>query len=319
MNRIAPLLLAIVAALVPWAGSAQDLSGKKVLFIDSYHEGYAWSDGEVAGATSVLRPSGVELRVVRMDAKRHPEAKAIKEAGRKVVAQIEAFRPDVVIAADDLATQVMVGHYKNAAMPWVFCGVNWDASHYGLPFKNSTGMVEVAIVEPLLQNLKAYAKGTRIGYLTADTETERTDQKAYRDQLKIAFAQQKLVKTMAEWNAAFERLQGEVDVLLLGNYVGVRDWNEAAAAAFALEHTRIPTGTTYDWMMPYAMLGMIKSPEEQGIWAAKAALGILRGKAPAAIPVSANKESKLYVNVKLASKAGVVFKPEIVSNAQVIK
>ena len=34
--------------------SAAGYSGKKVLYIDSYHEGYGWSDGIVAGVKSPL-------------------------------------------------------------------------------------------------------------------------------------------------------------------------------------------------------------------------------------------------------------------------
>ena len=30
--------------------------------------------------------------------------------------------------------------------------------------------------------------------------------------------------------------------------------------------------TNHGWMMPYAMLGMTKIPEEQGVWSAQAAL-----------------------------------------------
>jgi ABC-type uncharacterized transport system substrate-binding protein len=64
---------------------------------------------------------------------------------------------------------------------------------------------------------------------------------------------------------------------------------------------------------------MTKIGEEQGAWAGKTALAILKGKAPSSIPVAANKEAKLFLNVKIASRAGIVFKPELVAAAQVIK
>lgn len=320
VNRVVLWTLALAALLTSSpAAAAQNPSGKKVLYVDSYNVDYPWSADVLAGATTVLKASGVEMRVVHMDAKRHPEPKAVKEAGLRVTAAIESYRPDVVITADDIATQVMVRDHKNTSLPWVFCGVNWDASHYGLPFKNATGMVEVALLDKTLQNLKTYAKGTRVGFLTVDTETERTEQRAYHQQLKIGFAKEKLVKTFAEWKAAFKSMQGEVDALFLGNNAGINDWNETEAAAWALAYGKIPSGAMYDWMMPYAMLGMTKVPQEQGIWAAKAAVAILKGKSPADIPIVANKEAKLFVNVKLASKAGIVFKPELVSNAQVIR
>jgi ABC-type uncharacterized transport system substrate-binding protein len=72
-------------------------------------------------------------------------------------------------------------------------------------------------------------------------------------------------------------------------------------------------------MMPYAMIGMAKSAEEQGIWAAQTALRILGGTSPSSIEITRNKKEDLMLNVKIASKAGIVFKPALVSNAKIIK
>jgi ABC-type uncharacterized transport system substrate-binding protein len=254
-----------------------------------------------------------------MDTKRNGDEKFLKDQILKVKGYIEQTKPDVVIVSDDNAAKAMVAHFKNTPLPWVFCGVNWDASVYGLPFKNATGMNEVALTVQLVDALKSYAKGSRIGYLTVDTETERTEARYFKNQLKLAFAQEKMVKTFADWKETFRKMQGEVDLILLGNVAGINDWNEAAAAAFVAETVKVPVGAMYDFMMPYAMLGMTKIAEEQGIWAGKTALAILKGTPPSSIPVAANKEAKLYLNVKLASKAGVVFKPELVKNAEILK
>jgi ABC-type uncharacterized transport system substrate-binding protein len=318
---IKKMLLALIflTALASVAAGGESSPGKKILFINSYHQGYAWSDGEEAGAVQALAGSGVKLDFYRMDMKRRPDDKHFKEEGQKVKALIEAEKPNVVIVSDDHATQVMVEYYKNAALPWVFCGVNWDSSVYGLPFTNATGMNEVALTQQLLDNLKGYAKGSRIGFLTVDSPTERVEGRWYKKQLNVQFAQEQYVKTFAEWKENFVRMQGQVDLLLLGNFAGINDWNEAAAAAWALEHSKVPSGVMYDFMMPYAMLGMTKIPEEQGIWAAKAALAILKGASPGSIPVTENKGAALMINVKIASHAGIVFKPELVKHAQVIK
>jgi ABC-type uncharacterized transport system substrate-binding protein len=72
-------------------------------------------------------------------------------------------------------------------------------------------------------------------------------------------------------------------------------------------------------MMPYVMLGYTKIAEEQGAFGGKAALDILKGAAPASIPVTANKQAKVFINPRLAASAGIVFKPELVRSAQVAK
>jgi ABC-type uncharacterized transport system substrate-binding protein len=312
------IVLALALALSAAPASAQ--SGKKVLLVNSYHQGYEWSDGIEEGAAKVLRASGVAVEFFRMDTKRHGDPAAKKQAGLDAKAAIEKSKPDVVIVSDDNAVQyVLQPFYRDSAIPFVFCGVNWDASGYGLPYKNTTGMLEVALTTQLVDKLKEYAKGKRVGFLTVDTETERSEQKAYREKLKLQFAQERFVKTLADWKKGFLEMQSQVDVLLLGNFAGINDWNEADARAFAEANTRIPSGGMYDFMMPYAMLGLVKVAQEQGIWSGKAALAILKGEKPSAIPIASNKEGQIMVNVKLASKAGVVFRPELVRNAVVVK
>ena len=311
---------ALALALALLAGPALAQSGKKVLFVNSYHQGYEWSDGEEEGAAKVLKASGVQLDFFRMDTKRHGDEASKKKAGLEAKALIEKTKPDLVIVSDDNAVKYLLEpYYKNAALPFVFCGVNWDASGYGLPYKNATGMTEVALTTQLVDKLKEYAKGKRVGFLTVDTETERVEQKAYRDVLKLQFAQERFVKTLADWKAAFKDLQSQVDVLLLGNFAGINDWNEADARAWAEANTRIPSGGMYDFMMPYAMLGFVKVAQEQGIWSGKTALAILKGAPPSSISVTPNKEAQIMVNVKLASQAGIVFKPELVRNAVAVK
>jgi hypothetical protein len=196
--------------------------------------------------------------------------------------------------------------------------VNWDATKYGLPYSNTTGMLEVAPVKALIGSLRANAKGDRVGYMTVESETERVEGPNYEKAIGKPFTVSRYAKTMAEWKDGFKKMQGEVDIVLMGNYAGIKDWNEAEAKAFALEQSKVPSGCAYDFMMPYSMLGFTKIEEEQGAWAGGAALRILKGESPAAIPIASNKESKILINVKLATKAGVVFKPEVVRSATVV-
>jgi ABC-type uncharacterized transport system substrate-binding protein len=243
----------------------------------------------------------------------------VKAAGKKVKDEIEALRPDVVILADDTAVaEVLAPYFKDAKLPFVFCGLNWDAKRYGLG-ANATGMIEVALVKELLAGLKDYAKGSRVGFLTVDSETERIEGPWYTKALGLKFTSERYVKTFAEWKQAFVEMQGDVDVLFIGNFAGINDFDEKQAAAFVLANAKVPSGSIYDFMMPYVMLGYTKIAEEQGAFAGSAALQILKGAAPASIPVVANKKAKILINPKLAAKAGIIFKPELVKVAEVAR
>lgn len=295
-------------------------AGKKILFIDSYHEGYEWSDGVTRGIKSVLDPAGVTLEIVRMDTKRNTTEEFKLAAGAAARDAIERMKPDVLLVADDNAFKYVVqAYYKDAALPVAFSGLNWDASVYGAPYTNTTGMVEVSLTNQIIDQLKNYARGSRVGYLSADTETERKNLLNYGKLLGITFAKSYFVKTMAEWKTNFSKLQSEVDIVIFENNAGISDWNDAEAQAYAEKNTKVPVGTTNPWIMKFALLGITKIPEEQGEWQADAALKMLDGAAPSSIPLVKNKRGKLMVNLTLADKLGIVFSPSILKNAEVIK
>ncbi len=135
-----------------------DFAGKKILYVDSYNEGWPWNDRIAAGIRKVLEGTGATLRIFYMDTKRNPSEAFKKAAGARAKNFIDTYRPDVLIASDDNAVKYVVApYYLNADLPIVFCGVNWDASIYGLPCRNVTGMVEVNLVDKMLRQLSKFA------------------------------------------------------------------------------------------------------------------------------------------------------------------
>ena len=122
-----------------------------------------------------------------------------------------------------------------------------------------TGMVEVELPNQLVEILKGYAKGERVGYITVDTETERKVADTYNQRFFDGQMQTYWVKTQEEFKTAFVTAQQEVDILIMGNNAGSDAWDEAGMKQFMLSNTTIPTGSINDWMAPYAMLTLAKS------------------------------------------------------------
>ncbi len=293
-------------------------AGKKVLFVNSYHEGYEWSDGIEAGLQDVLKGSGVELEFVRLDTKRNPTDEFGREAGVKAKAEIEAFKPDVVIAADDNAQKYLVVPYlKDTSVPVIFCGVNWDASAYGYPASNVTGMVEVELPAKLVDHLKNYAQGERLGYLTVDSETERKVAQIYNERFFGGQMKEYWVKSFDEFKAHFLQAQTEVDILFIGNNAGIDRWDQAEAEAFIVENTKIPTGSINDWLAPYVLIVLAKSAEEQGQWSGQTALRILDGTPVSEISLVENKDEKLILNLNVAEQLGAVFSPSLLKHGDI--
>lgn len=294
-------------------------SGKKILFVDSYHSGYPWSDGVENGIRTGLATSGVELKILRMDTKRNTSQEFKRAAGEEALKIIQAYQPDVIIASDDNAQKYLVAPYLlGKDIPVVFCGVNWDASAYGYPAGNVTGMLEVEGVNELIALFKRDAKGPRIGYISGDTVSDRKITKVFNERflnnrMKIYFA-----KDFEEFKAKFLQAQAETDMLFLRNYSGIQGWEEKKAKAFLLENVKKPTGSHLSFMAEYVIYTIGKIPEEQGEYAAKTALRILGGENPADIPLARNTRVRLVVNLKMAKAAGVVVPFKVLKTATVI-
>ena len=294
------VLLVLLAVALP--APAADYAGKKVFYVNSYHLGYPGSDPITDGIRSVLDPLGVALQVLYMDTKRNPSEEYIRAAADDARDKIEAFQPDVIIASDDNASKYLImPYYRDADVPVVFCGVNWDASVYGYPYRNATGMVEVALVPEILAHLKRYAKGSRIGFIAGDRPSEHKNFQHYKQRFGIRFDQVYFSATFAQWKEGFKRLQGEVDMVLMTSHAGIRDWDERKAVSFVERHTRVPVGTEHEWEMPLALVGVLKDFRAMGEWSARAALKILDGTPPTWIPITANQRGRLVFNPRIAA------------------
>lgn len=279
----------------------------KCLFISSYHQGYAWSDGVERGLRATLRGK-CEIRQFDMDTKRHKDAADQQAKGLEAKRLIDSWRPDVVITADDNAAKYVIQpYYRDHPTPFVFCGVNWTVDEYGFPYSNVTGMIEIAPIRPLLDQVKALqAHFGRAIYLGANTHTESKNLARFQRAAEKAGIElhHRLVDTADEWIAAYRDAQA-YDFVIMGSNSGIRNWDEQAVVAAILPETRRLSVTNHEWMMPYAMLGFTKVPEEQGEWAGAAALSIIAGVKPSEIPIVPNHKWDIWSNPVLLSVAGI--------------
>jgi len=324
MNKITVVILfVIINVCLEQFCFAGGYDGKKIMFVNSYHSGYAWSDGIHQGIHEILDGTGVILKVVDMDTKRNKTEEFKKAAALKAKEAIEAFNPDVLIAADDNAVKYMVVPFiKNTELPVIFCGVNWSADEYGLPCDNVTGMIEVSLVPGLIDNLKKYANGKRIGILGADNISNHKEATNYKNKFGLKFTEEKFVSTFEEWKHAYLELQDSVDMLIMAPPSFLLNSSDPSvpkeAKEFILNNTKIPSGCVEEWIVPYALLGLVKNPKEQGRWSAKAALSVLDGKKIVDIPVVENEDGDLVLNLILAEKLEILFTSSMLRNATIV-
>lgn len=276
----------------------------KCLYVSSYHKGYEWDDGILAGLVKTL-DGRCDLKKIYLDTKRNPQEEWARWRSKEAKKMIDQYKPDIIIAVDDNASRYLVMPYlKNADIPVVFCGINWSMSEYGYPYSNTTGMVEVAPIKQLVKQLRLIQPDVKKGlFVSGDVLSEHKDYQYY----KKIFAENNIqfssafVKNFRQWINVYKNSQ-EYDFIFLGNNAGINDWYKPEALRIVEKYTKKISVTTYKWMLPYTAMAYTKLPEEQGIWAARAVLSILGGVEPSQIPVINNRLWDMWLNPNIIKK-----------------
>ena len=166
-------------------------------------------------------------------------------------------------------------------------------------------MIEIDLEEGAIKYLQDYAQGEHIGLLASNTRSNHKNHRYHTDILGTHYHKTYFVDNFSTWKEAFLALQEEVDLIIMPEYASMADWNQQQAEAFVLQHTQIPSAAMQKSIADLALIGITKFPDEQGIWAARAAIKILLGASPSSIPISRNRITHLHPNQKLAKRLGL--------------
>lgn len=270
MKRAMLSWIAGAAALFMFALPA--MAGKtNVLILNSYENGYAWSDKIVEGIRAVFSESGVsiELQVEYMDSKRY-RGEAVEETLLALYRhKLTFFRPDIVIASDNNAFRFAVTHRQALfpEVPLVFCGVNNYTPELLQGQAKITGVAEsVDISGNINIALKLHPTRNRIVVITDSSATgvavSSEIRKAYPDrdrQLRIEFI------NMANRDNLFQTVRQATDDTIF----------------FFIPQYSAGDGTFYG-----TMGGRMASGRLHGETAAHMALEILSGTPVSELPVS---------------------------------
>lgn len=316
-----PVCLSVGLALFfPLQGlqAADRSSLPRCLYVSSYHVGYAWSDGVESGLRGALEGQ-CELRQYDMDTKRKRSAEDVSRAVEDVIQIIATWHPDVVITSDDNAAKyLIVPHYSKSSLPFVFSGINWTVEEYGFPYPNTTGIVEVAPIEPMLSEAIKMSGGKTGVYIGAETLTEEKNfERIHRGAVKLGGTMEKVLVANAEaWQKAYFTANQEADFIVIGSNSGIEGWHKAAMAEFVKESTRVISVTNHGWMMHVSALGYTKIPEEHGQWAGEAAVELLNGANPTDIPIVTNRKWDLWVNQALVDSTNTQLSSRLTRKAK---
>lgn len=296
-----------------------DYSNNRILVVQSYHAEVGGVIIKNKGISNILDKIDIDYKIIYLDTRRNPSEEFKLESALNATRVIAEYEPDVVITFDDNAFKYLImEHYKDADLPVVFAGIDWDASVYGAPYSNTVGLISVDLVIQLLKYLEEYSNGDRVAWLGVNTPTSEKIIDAYKTILGIEFDVH-FVSSLTEWKSTFLELQTSYDVLIhSGTLDSLSDWNLEEAESFVFENIKIPIGTVNENSISISVVGLTKkSGEVQGEWAANTALDILAGTNPSDIPLAYNKRGDVELNLELAEQLDISFSPDLLKVAEI--
>jgi len=331
MNKIWPwftaaCLAVVVSLLAVWLrpDSAAAAATKKVLVVMSYHQGYAGEEEIREGFEQGL--NGAEIKFFHMDTKNNIESGA--EKGREAFKLYKEFKPDVVVAVNDNAQSFFVVPYlkDKVETPVVFCGVNFEATKYGFPATNVTGVLErkhyresIAFAQVIDPEIKT------IAVLYKDNPTNRQNIAQLEGEKSLypaVITARHKISALAELRDVLA--QSEADAYLLLNLTGVvGDQGKAMEGTdvirFIVDNSSKPTIGASSWEIKAGVLsGVIKSNDEQGAIVAEMVLRIWGGESPQNLPLAQNCNGQRFINLGTLNKIGLKLTPEAVLGTEML-
>ncbi len=124
--------------------SGESASNKRVLLLNSYHEGYLWTDQITDGLIDRLASDSLSLHIEYMDSKRHVGSDYQVLLRNILIAKHRKTRYDIVITTDNFAFEFYKSYGEQifGDSPLICCGVNYLTFNDMYRLKNATGISE---------------------------------------------------------------------------------------------------------------------------------------------------------------------------------
>ncbi len=309
-------MLLLLFLLTGFFSVSGDPADKTLLFLDSYHPGYLWSEDVRQGVRDTLAEAGGSfiLRVEFMDTKHFPPEELFPYLAELYTLKFRDQLPHVIISSDNNALNFL-RLYRDAVFPGVpvvFCGVNDYNPRMIEGMEAITGVAEKAsFFETIDLALKLFPQTERIFAIAGNAETTllhteelRRVEPSFRDRVDFIG----LYKLSSEDLAAqLEQIPTRSLILYLGFYRDAlgKIYTVDESFHFIREHTDAPVVTMWSQNLPFCLGGVQISGYQQGREAVLRALEILKGADPSDIPVMTESPNLPMFNYNELSRLGV--------------
>ena len=292
---------------------------QKVLLLNSYHQGYQWTDAIVDGITQTLKKMNptIEFMIEYMDTKRINHNTYIQTYFQMLQLKYTNVKLDAIIASDDNAFQFLLTYHDDifGQTPVVFCGVNHFDQSMLKDKTNFTGVVQKAdIVSTINLALSLHPTTANIVVVSDNSSTG----KAYKNevmQVVSQFPQLQFVNldgitlTHDEFFSQLHDISNNSIVLLtlwLRDKSGIfLPWSKSMP--LMTQHSPVPIYGLVDEPLKYGLIGgKLQAGYYQGQKAAEIVSRILFGNERIQdIPVEEHSPNKYMFNYKQLEKWGI--------------
>ncbi len=302
------LLFFILLVIFNQTASAGTFGKKKVLILNSYHEGLSWTDNIVKGIESVLKSGSsgrdIELYFEYMDTKRYFGERYFQKLYQYYAGKYRKTRFDVVIVTDNDAFDFAREHYRElfSAVPIVFCGVNDYNDSMIKGYDRITGVAEDTDVKSTIEIALELHPDTSQFVVVGDNTTTGIAMKNqvlevlpyFRDRVRFVFLEdfdiRELLSKVREVPPHSIILLTVVNRDSKGNFFPYEE-----SLSLIYHASKVPIYSFWDFYLGGGIEGgMLTSGFQQGSSSAQMALRILNGEKVSAIPIM-KKSPNLYM------------------------
>ncbi|MCK5351548.1 histidine kinase, partial [bacterium] len=306
----------LTAAVFPSVVFSDYVGQYRVLVLNSYHQGYKWTDDMGRGIEKVFKESQVpyEISVDFMDTKRLFNAEYLKVLKGLFREKYEDMLFDVIISTDDNAFNFLLEHRDNlfAGAPVVFCGVNNMDEKLLAGRTGFTGVSEdpdfkanidtILKIHPNTNEIAVAIDRTTTGLKVHET---LMDVVADYPQIKWRFLEDFTMEELVE-NVSSLHDNAVVLYTLFLRDKEERFYEYDQSIKLITEASPVPVYGTWDFSLGYGIVGgMLTSGFYEGVDAAKIALRVLEGESPELIPIVRESPNRYMFDFRIMERFGI--------------
>lgn len=281
--------------------------GRSVLMLNSYHQGFPWSDGIYNGFKERIAQAGVsiDLQVEYLDTKRY-SVDEMFPLMTTLLARKGTKRFDVIVVTDNNALSFLMKYREAyfAGIPVVFVGINSFSKAMIGADNLITGIAESTDPDANFQLLlKMHPNMKEVVLLSDATPTGLAEQVNF-SQAAAKYASRFSVRSISDWS--LPELKAQLTALdkdsvifrlpLHRDNTGL-SMSLKESIAFLLESSSVPIYSAWDTAIAEGLVGgYVATSTLQGVAAADYLLEILKGRAVSELPVVLESPAEAVFN-----------------------